>query len=70
MLLTTTQENLLIDVLDGLDGAQVRQLFTDYHGCKLLTEGFAKHLVEEGVATEEELGLPCDDDDEDENKEN
>lgn len=66
MLLTTTQENLLIDVLDGLDGAQVRQLFTDYHGCKLLTEGFAKHLVEEGVATEEELGLPCEDEDENE----
>ena len=69
MPLTPTQEGLLIDVLDGLDGAQVRQLFTDFHGCKLLTEGFAKHLVDEGVATEEELGLPCDDDDEDENKE-
>lgn len=66
MSLTTTQENLLIDVLDGLDGAQVRQLFTDYHGCQLLTEGFAKHLVEEGVATEEDLGLPCEDEDENE----
>ena len=68
MSLTTTQENLLIDVLDGLDGAQVRQLFTDYHGCQLLTEGFAKHLVEEGVATEDELGLPCEDEDENEEK--
>lgn len=66
MSLTTTQENLLIDVLDGLDGAKVRQLFTDYHGCQLLTEGFAKHLVEEGVATEEDLGLPCEDEDENE----
>ena len=66
MSLTTTQENLLIDVLDGLDGAQVRQLFTDYHGCQLLTEGFAKHLVEEGVATEEDLGLPCEDEDDNE----
>ena len=66
MSLTTSQENLLIDVLDGLDGAQVRQLFTDYHGCQLLTEGFAKHLVEEGVATEEDLGLPCEDEDENE----
>lgn len=66
MSLTTTQENLLIDVLDGLDGAQVRQLFTDYHGCQLLTEGFAKHLVAEGVATEEDLGLPCEDEDENE----
>ena len=68
MSLTTTQENLLIDVLDGLDGAQVRQLFTDYHGCQLLTEGFAKHLVEEGVATEDELGLPCEGEDENEEK--
>ena len=66
MSLTTTQENLLIDVLDGLNGDQVRQLFTDYHGCQLLTDGFAKHLVEEGVATEEELGLPCEDEDENE----
>ena len=63
MPLTPPQEGLLIDVLDGLDGAQVRQLFTDYHGCQLLTEGFAKHLVEEGVATEEDLGLPCEDED-------
>lgn len=66
MPLTTTQKNLLIDVLDGLSGVQVRQLFTDYHGCQLLTEGFAKHLVEEGVATEENLGLPCEDEDENE----
>ena len=66
MPLTPTQEGLLIDVLYGLDGAQVRQLFTDYHGCQLLTEGFAKHLGEEGVATEDELGLPCEDEDENE----
>ena len=66
MPLTPTQEGLLIDVLDGLNGAQVRQLFTDFHGCQLPTEGFAKHLVEEGVATEEDLGLPCEDEDENE----
>lgn len=66
MCLTDTQEALLIDVLDSLSGAEVRQLFTDFHGCQLLTEEFARHCVEEGFAEADEIGLPTDDDEDEE----
>lgn len=57
--------NALIAALDGLTGEQVRQLFTDFHGCHLLTIEFAQHCVDEGLIDGDAIGLgdadECDD---------
>ena len=46
--------NEIETALDGLSGGEVFRLFTQYHGCQLLDEGFREHLVEEGIIPEEE----------------
>jgi len=55
----------LIEALDELTGEQVRQLFTDFHGCQLLTKDFARHCVDEGMIEAEAIGLDGDEDDTD-----
>ena len=55
--------NALTEALDGLTGEQVRQLFTDFYGCQLLTADFAQHCVDEGLVGGNAIGL---DDDEEE----
>jgi len=57
--------NTLIEALDGLTGEQVRQLFTDFHGCQLLTKDFAQHCVDEGLVDTDAVGLVDDDNDTD-----
>lgn len=61
MMLDDTQETKLINALDNLTGEQVRQLFTDFHGCQLLTKEFAEHCVEEGLVEAEDIGLKTED---------
>ena len=56
--------NALIEALDGLTGEQVRQLFTDFYGCQLLTMEFAQHCVDEGWVDGDAIGLG-DDEEED-----
>ena len=56
--------NALTEALDGLTGEQVRQLFTDFYGCQLLTADFAQHCVDEGLVDGNAIGL-VDDDEED-----
>ena len=58
--------NALIESLDALTGEQVRQLFTDFHGCHLLTEEFAQHCVDEGMIDANVIGLGSDNDNENE----
>ena len=38
-------------------GEKVASLLTDYHGLQLLDEGFAQHLIDEGVCEASELGM-------------
>jgi len=57
--------NALIAALDELTGEQVRQLFTDFHGCQLLTKDFAQHCVDEGLIDADAVGLVDDDNDTD-----
>ena len=64
MTLDDTQETKLINSLDKLTGEQVRQLFTDFHGCQLLTKEFAEHCVEEGLVEAEDIGLETEDEEE------
>ena len=45
------------DVLCNLSGEDVARAFTDFYGNQLLTESFAEHLVDDGYATEYELGV-------------
>lgn len=56
----------LFAFLEGLSGDTVLRAFTDYHGTQLLTKGFAQHLVDEGLATEEEVGITDGEEDDDE----
>ena len=56
--------NALTEALDGLTGEQVRQLFTDFYGCQLLTADFTQHCVDEGLVDGDAIGLG-DDDEED-----
>ena len=37
------------DALSELSGEQVLQLFTDWHGCQLLSKDFKEFLEDEGV---------------------
>lgn len=60
--------NTLIEALDELSGEQVRQLFTDFHGCQLLTKDFAQHCVDEGLIDADAIGLGDDTDDEEDCK--
>ena len=53
--------NALTEALDGLTGEQVRQLFTDFYGCQLLTADFAQHCVDEGLVDGDAIGLEDDD---------
>ena len=46
------------EVLSRMSGEAVANLFTDYHGLQLIDEGFARHLVEEGVCGYYDVGLP------------
>lgn len=53
--------NAFMEALDGLTGEQVRQLFTDFYGCQLLTADFAQHCVDEGLVDGDAIGLESDD---------
>ena len=46
--------NEIESVLSDLTGEQVCRLFTQYHGCQLLDDGFREHLIDEGILPEEE----------------
>ena len=53
--------NAFMEALDGLTGEQVRQLFTDFYGCQLLTAEFAQHCADEGLVDGDAIGLEDDD---------
>lgn len=53
--------NAFMEALDGLTGEQVRQLFTDFYGCQLLTADFAHHCVDEGLVDGDAIRLEDDD---------
>ena len=53
--------NEIENILSELTGEQVCRLFTQYHGCQLLDDGFREHLIDEGY---------IEDEDEDEGEEN
>lgn len=44
-------------VLAKMSGEAVANVLTDYHGLQLIDEGFARHLVEEGVCDPADVGL-------------
>lgn len=44
-------------VLSRMSGEAVANVLTDYHGLQLIDEGFARHLVEEGVCGYDDVGL-------------
>lgn len=44
-------------VLSRMSGEAVANVLTDYHGLQLIDEGFARHLVEEGVCGYGDVGL-------------
>jgi hypothetical protein len=48
-----------------MSGEDVARAFTNFHGNQLLTDEFAEHLVDEGYATEYELGINEEDEEED-----
>ena len=56
------------DILCGMSGEDVARAFTNWHGCQLLTEGFAEFLVDEGYCDADDLGLEEDDEDEEEDE--
>ena len=58
--------NALIEALDELTGEQVRQLFTDFYGCQLLSDEFARHCIDEGLIDAEAIGLNDDDENDEE----
>lgn len=66
----TTDEiqNLVYAQLKDMNVDAVIGAFLDYHGWQLIDEGFARHLVDEGLCSPEDVGLD-DDDDEDEREE-
>ena len=53
------------DVLCNMSGEDVARAFTNFYGNQLLTDEFAEHLVDEGYATEYELGINEEDEEED-----
>ena len=58
-------KNEIYSLLCDLNGEQVLQLLTDYHGMQLLDDGFVDHLDSEGII---EL-VEDEDEDEDEDEE-
>lgn len=62
---TTDLQDAMWDILCGMSGEDVARAMTNYHGNRLLSEGFAEFLVDEGYCYAEDLGLE-DDEDEDE----
>jgi len=44
----------MYDILCGLDGETVANLFLDWHGTCLLSDGFRGHLCDEGYLDDEE----------------
>ena len=58
----TEKQEKMWDALVELDGEDVAQLLTDYHGLQLLSDGFYEHMIEEGYIDEE----PEDEEDDDE----
>jgi hypothetical protein len=59
----TAVQDKIWDALAELSGEDVLRYFTNYHGTQLLDDGFAEHLIDEGVLEEE----PEEEDEEDPN---
>lgn len=53
------------DVMCNMSGEDVARAFTNFYGNQLLTKEFAEHLVDEGYATEYELGVTEEDEEDD-----
>lgn len=47
------KQEQVYQTLCGLNGETVAQLFTDYHGTRLLSDGFREHLQNEGYIDED-----------------
>ena len=47
----------VLELLSLMSGEAVAKVVTDYHGLQLIDEGFARHLVEEGVCGYDDVGL-------------
>lgn len=47
----------VLAVLANMSGEAVANTFTDYHGLQLIDEGFARHLVEEGICGYADVGI-------------
>ena len=58
----TEQQLKTLAVLEGLSGAKVAQLMTDFHGTDIIGEDFAEFIVDEGVCDRAEAGLPEEED--------
>ena len=48
-------------VLANMSGEAVANAITDYHGLQLVDEGFARHLVEEGICGYADVGIGMED---------
>ena len=66
---TTDLQDAMWDILCGMSGEDVARAMMCYHGNRLLSEGFAEFLVDEGYCYAEELGLEDEDEDEGEDDE-
>ena len=66
---TTDLQDAMWDILCGMSGEDVARAMTDYHGNRLLSEGFAEFLVDEGYCDAEDLGLEDNENEEDEDEE-
>lgn len=60
----TRQQIQIWRILCEMSGEDVAMAMTNYHGNRLLSEGFAEFLVDEGYCDAEDLGLK-DDEEED-----
>ena len=47
----------VLELLSLMSGEAVAKVLTGYHGLQLIDEGFARHLVEEGVCGYDDVGL-------------